>query len=218
MEIIFVRHGHPNYELDCLTDLGHLQAQAAAQRLKDEKIDDFYSSSCGRAYETGCHIAKLHGKDVIKIDFMREISWKSHPWFLARDWVKENKNIMNENWQTHEDYKNDVVVSKYNFVSEKFDEWLSGLGLEREGVYYRVTKESDKTILLASHAGSSSVVLSHILNMPFSFMCGAFEIDFTSVTKVSFEGKEGELTSPKVTLFNDAKHIEKLSVENIIEM
>ena len=24
MRIIFVRHGHPNYELDCLTPLGHL--------------------------------------------------------------------------------------------------------------------------------------------------------------------------------------------------
>jgi len=35
MRIIFVRHGHPNYEKDCLTELGHRQAEAAAQRLKD---------------------------------------------------------------------------------------------------------------------------------------------------------------------------------------
>ena len=31
MRIIFVRHGHPNYELDCLTPLGKLQAQAVAE-------------------------------------------------------------------------------------------------------------------------------------------------------------------------------------------
>ena len=30
MKIIFVRHGHPNYQLDCLTELGHPQAEAAA--------------------------------------------------------------------------------------------------------------------------------------------------------------------------------------------
>ena len=38
MRIIFVRHGHPDYVHDCLTDLGHLQATAAAERLRDEGI------------------------------------------------------------------------------------------------------------------------------------------------------------------------------------
>ena len=33
MRILFVRHGHPNYEKDCLTELGHLHAEAAAKRL-----------------------------------------------------------------------------------------------------------------------------------------------------------------------------------------
>ena len=41
MRIIFVRHGHPNYEKDCLTDLGVLHAKAVAQRLKNEN-DCFY--------------------------------------------------------------------------------------------------------------------------------------------------------------------------------
>lgn len=31
MKIVFVRHGHPNYEKDCLTKLGHAQAEAAAE-------------------------------------------------------------------------------------------------------------------------------------------------------------------------------------------
>ena len=34
MKIVFVRHGHPNYHEDCLTELGHLQAEAAARRLE----------------------------------------------------------------------------------------------------------------------------------------------------------------------------------------
>ena len=33
MRIVFVRHGHPNYEKDCLTELGHRHAEAAALRL-----------------------------------------------------------------------------------------------------------------------------------------------------------------------------------------
>lgn len=39
MRLILVRHGHPNYEIDCLTELGHLQAEAAAERLCSEGID-----------------------------------------------------------------------------------------------------------------------------------------------------------------------------------
>ena len=54
MRIIFVRHGHPNYEKDCLTDLGVLHAKAVAQRLKNdnEPIEKIFSSTCGRALET----------------------------------------------------------------------------------------------------------------------------------------------------------------------
>ena len=33
MRIIFVRHGHPDYIKNCLTEIGHKQAEAAAQRL-----------------------------------------------------------------------------------------------------------------------------------------------------------------------------------------
>ena len=31
MRIVFVRHGEPDYEHDCLTETGRLQAQAAAE-------------------------------------------------------------------------------------------------------------------------------------------------------------------------------------------
>ena len=44
MHIVFVRHGHPNYKLDCLTELGHNQAAAAAERLADEGIDKLYTA------------------------------------------------------------------------------------------------------------------------------------------------------------------------------
>ena len=71
MRIIFVRHGHPDYDKDCLTELGHKQAIAAAQRLKNEKIDRVFSSSCGRAAETAEHIAKFHNKEVELCYFMQ---------------------------------------------------------------------------------------------------------------------------------------------------
>lgn len=221
MKIIFVRHGHPNYKDDCLTELGHPQAEAAAERLKDEKIDKIFSSSCGRAVETACHIAARHNLDITQLDFMREIHWGVpdtddyvQPWWKVDSWVKDGKDIMNHDWQNDADFKDRTVVSSYNKVSAAFDEWLKELGLEREGNYYRVTKENNDTIMLASHGGSSSVVLSHIFNLPFSFVCRSICPNFTAITVVNFVGKEGELTSPKFELVNDARHIEGIEAEN----
>ena len=44
MLIYFVRHGHPDYENDSLTEIGTLQAEAAAKRLANSGIQEVYSS------------------------------------------------------------------------------------------------------------------------------------------------------------------------------
>ena len=49
MRIIFVRHGEPDYEHDCLTETGKLQAVDAAERLRNEGIEEIYASPQGRA-------------------------------------------------------------------------------------------------------------------------------------------------------------------------
>ena len=45
MKIYFIRHGHPDYKNDCLTELGHRQAAAAAEKLKDSGIGQIFSST-----------------------------------------------------------------------------------------------------------------------------------------------------------------------------
>ena len=42
MRMIFVRHGHPDYKNDCLTELGCKQAEKVADRLREEKINKIY--------------------------------------------------------------------------------------------------------------------------------------------------------------------------------
>ncbi len=222
MKIIFVRHGHPNYKDDCLTELGHPQAEAAAERLKDEKIDRIFSSSCGRAVETAEHIAARHNLEVTQFDFMREIRWGVkdtedfvHPWTLADSWVEKGKDIMNPDWQNDPEYKGVTLASDYNKLSQEFDKWLEDLGLVREGKYYRVTKESNDTVMMVSHAGASSVALSHIFNIPFLYTCRTIRCDYTAITIVNFGGKEGELTAPRFVLVNDARHIKDITTENV---
>ncbi len=225
MRIIFVRHGHPNYRNDCLTELGHIQAEALADRLSCEEIDYFASSSCGRAYETAMHVAERLGKEVEKLDFMREIPWgdiegketpsNNSPWYCVADMIKDKESIVSPEWDRSEYFARNKATFHFPKISAQFDEWLARLGYEREGEYYRVKRKNDSTVLLASHGGASGSVLSHLFNLPLPFVFATFRINYTSVTIVSLDGDEGEIASPQIEIMNDARHIEGITEDNI---
>ena len=225
MRIIFVRHGHPNYKNDCLTELGHLHAQAAAERLRGEKIDRIFSSSCGRAAETAQHIADMHGLNVEKLDFMREIAWGSldenpiahngHPWSIAEDMVAAGQTLLSPAWAEEELFARNRVTENALKVGENFDRWLADLGFEREGEFYRVHSNRYSTVMMVSHGGSSSAVMSHLFNLPFPFVCSALCPDFTAITVVSLAGDEGSLAAPSFEIMNDARHIAGLESEKM---
>ncbi len=226
MKIYFVRHGHPDYKNDSLTELGRKQAQAAAERLKDSGIERVYSSSCGRAFQTAEYTAKQLGLEVIPCDFIRELGWGSvdgepmygngQPWAISERYVSEGKSISVKDWQTAEFFNNNTVVGCYQTVADGIDAWLLQLGYEREGEYYRVTgKDLYNTVAMFSHAGSSSAAMAHMLNIPFPLICEILDIYCTSVTAIELFGEVGALVSPKIRILNDAKHIEDISVENV---
>lgn len=221
MRIVFVRHGHPNYRDDCLTELGHLHAEAAAERLKDEPFEAIFSSTCGRARETAEHIAARHGLPVTSFDFIREIGWggkdgkeipfHGHPWDTVDRMVAEGQTLMSPDWDREPPFGDNRVTEDYEKVSAGIDEWLSTLGFTREGEFYRVGQVPHRTVAMVSHGGASSVVFSHMFNLPFPFVCTAICPNFTAITVVVMEGKEGDLISPRFELMNDARHINGLT-------
>ena len=93
MRIIFIRHGEPDYDTDDLTKAGYRQAEIVAERLKDEGIDELWSSTMGRAVQTARFTAEALGLPLKLTDFIREITWEStdgsalfadgHPWKVA---------------------------------------------------------------------------------------------------------------------------------------
>ncbi len=218
MVILFVRHGHPNYEKDCLTELGHEQAENAAVRLSSEPISEIYASSCGRAYETAMHTANKLSKSITKLDFMREIRWgaqsgaeiykNGHPWYTAAYAASLGHSLVDESWTKNPPFAGNIVFSEVERVSCEFDKWMHTLGYERDGTGYKVTGDNtDKTVALFSHAGSSSAVLSHLLNLPFFYICGTLPPDFTSITAIRLSNEKGTYASPVIEYANDSKHI-----------
>lgn len=230
MRIVFVRHGHPNYKLDRLTELGHLQAEAAAERLRGEGITRIYASTCGRALETAEHTADKLGiprEEIVLCPFMREIRWgttdktplfeNGHPWFTADLMARGGDSLIDFEWQKHPAFeKNDRLHSEYRAVTERCDIWLAYLGYKREGNGYRVTRKNDQTLAMFSHAGSSSCVLSHVFSLPFPFVLSAIRIDFTAVTVVELSGEVGEFIVPHFEIANDARHISGICGEKTV--
>lgn len=222
MKIYFVRHGHPDCKSGNLTELGHKQAEMVAERLKDCGVERIFASTMSRARQTAEYTAKILGLDITLCDFMREISWKSldggpipengHPWNLSSLRASMGESLFIDDWQTQYPYCNSEVVESVNKVSFGIDEWLLKHGYKREGDYYRVVGgNTDTTMAIFSHAGSSSAALSHILNIPFPQFCGAFCPDFTSVTVINLSNELGRIIYPEVILFNDARHISGLT-------
>ena len=224
MRIIFVRHGHPDYAHDCLTELGRQHAAAAALRLQDEGIEAIYSSTHGRAMETASHLADALHLPVTGCDFMREINWGSvdgeplfadgHPWDTADRMVAQGESLMNPDWQNSETFRRNRVVQCVEKVAAGTDAWLATLGYTREGLYYRAGKDTKRTIAAFGHGGASTAILAHLFNLPFPFVTSTMGPDYTGITIVELPDEEGALVKPRLEMLNDARHIRGLTVEN----
>lgn len=218
MRMIFVRHGHPDYARDCLTETGKLQAAAAAERLAGEGIARIFSSPMGRARETAGYTADKLGLPVTILDYMHEIDWgdrggaemllDGHPWMLSDLMIgEEDFRFDLEDWRNHPYFSGNKAVDYADRLGLLFDRELEQFGLKREGRRYLCTAECNETAALFSHGGSGACVLAHMLNLPFPYVCSVLPYDFTSVTILEMTGRKGEYVFPRLELFNDAAHI-----------
>ena len=224
MRIIFVRHGHPDYAHDCLTELGRQHAAAAALRLQDEGIEAIYSSTHGRAMETASHLADALHLPVTGCDFMREINWGSvdgeplfadgHPWDTADRMVAQGESLVDPDWKNSATFRHNRVVQCVEKVAAGTDAWLATLGYTREGLYYRAGKDTKRTIAAFGHGGASTAILAHLFNLPFPFVTSTMGPDYTGITIVELPDVEGALVKPRLEMLNDARHIRGLTVEN----
>ncbi len=230
MRIVFVRHGEPEYEHDCLTEQGRLQAAAAAERLREEEIEEIFTSPLGRAAETAAVTAEMLKLPVKTLDYMRELHWGStdgpplpaggHPWDLADLLAEEGWNLTDPGWREHPYFKNNRVAAEADHVAKMTDEWLRSQGYERNGAYYRCTRPDDrqKTIALFSHGGSSAAAMGHILNIPFPYACGLFHLEFTGITVIRLDRNPGSQRPPCLELANDGRHIHGTHYHRLADM
>lgn len=227
MRIVLIRHGDPNYEKDCLTELGHKQAAVAAQRLLKEGIDEIYSSPLGRARQTAGYFSELSGLPVHILDFIQEIRFgteedlynnKWNPWLGVQALVREGKDLQSPDWREYPVFKDNLATVDADKIGEETDKWLAGLGYVREGLYYRNIKSADtaksagdkeKTLAIFCHGGASAAFFARVLNQTFPYMCGILlSFPHTTISVLRFDETQDALTLPVIELLNDARHLQ----------
>ena len=76
MRLLLIRHGEPdsNYAADRLTEKGKKEAALLADRMKQEKVDQFYVSPLRRARQTAAPTLAVRDEDAIVLDWLKEFS------------------------------------------------------------------------------------------------------------------------------------------------
>lgn len=219
MRLILIRHGDPNYELDCLTELGQKQAKITAQRLLKEGIQEVYSSPMGRAKQTAQPFLDASGiKNMQILDFMKEIRYGLEndlynqdysPWVGVDRMANQGEDLQNPNWRSLPLFKDNTATVDIDLVQAASDKWLESLGYKRQGLYYKNMRDDDAqfTLALFSHGGSSTALLSRIFNIPFPLLCASLHIPHTGITIIRFDRTPGKVSVPVVELMNDGNHL-----------
>ncbi|MBO4940383.1 MAG: histidine phosphatase family protein [Clostridia bacterium] len=219
MRILIIRHGDPNYEKDCLTEKGKREAMLLAQRLKNEKIDYFYSSPLGRAYETCMHVAKAQGKenDVQILPWLREfdhpVTWPDGTkrpmiWdMLPEFWTQREQMYDSNTWYAQDFYQNSEVEKAYKEVGDSLNELLCTHGYKREGNLYKVEKSHTETIAFFCHFGLEMVLLSHLCHISPIPLLHNFVAAPTSVTTLYTEERRKGIASFRCCGFGDTGHL-----------
>ena len=156
---------------------------------------------------------------------MHEISWggpdvpqNGHPWTLS-DWMisRDDFDFYHEDWRQHPYFQNNYAIRCLDEISDKFDAFLLRQGYRHAGTRFFCETNQQKTIAVFSHGGSGACVLSHLLSLPFPYVCTILPYEFTSVIILEFPVREGEYVHPRIELFNDAAHILDISSGLVIQ-
>ncbi len=215
MRLLIIRHGDPNYAQDCLTPAGQLEAQALGEYLAWLGVDRLYSSPLGRARETADFAAKRLNLPVEILDWTREhrgprLKGTSQPaWDIAGIDVRgEAYQGDLGRWELLDELVDAAQLrAVYAEVERQSDEFLAGLGYERSGAFYRVTRPNRETLAVVCHGGFGLTWLVHLLALPLPLVYGMFFIQTTSVSTLLFEERKAGTACPRLLEFGALPHL-----------
>jgi len=224
MEIVFIRHGDPNYELDALTEKGILEAKALMPRVEEMNADYYYVSPLGRARQTAQIAMERIDKEAKVLDWLREfpavVKHICEPdpgpqcWdWMPSDWAKEPSFYDIDRFYDHPVMKKGHVKEIYEDVINHFDALLRKHGYAKNGKTFDVLKANHDTLCFFCHFGIECVLLSYLINVSPMILWHGFVASTSSVTIVNTEERQKGIASFRISHFGDTSHLDASGLE-----
>ncbi len=227
MLLFYIRHGDPIYNPDSLTPLGHRQAESVAKRLALFGIDEIYVSSSIRARETAQPTCEMLGKEAIVLDWLHEsyaqkelfveLPSKKHTWiwshpYYSRLLTSREVRKMGYRWYEHPEFAEIHPEISLDRIGKNLDELLTSLGVihDREhGDYTIEPSASNKRIAVFAHEGVGKLLMSELLDIPFTMYAPNFDMKHTGMSVIAFDegndwSRNGHARARVLTLSNDS--------------
>ena len=219
MRLLFIRHGDPDYAVDGLTPTGQLEAQLLSDRIAPMDIAEYYVSTMGRARDTARPTLEKAGRTAEECDWLREFSIGVHrpdkagalsavPWdWLPQDWAKDPILLDREHWHEHPVFAEMDLKGAYDRVVAEFERVLAAHGYVRDGLCYRVERQSRETLAFFCHFGVSCVLMSRLMNVSPMVLWHALAMAPSSVTTVYTEERRPGVASFRASAVGDISHL-----------
>lgn len=219
MLLYIVRHGHPDYVTDTLTDRGWLQAESVGKRLAATGIDQVYASPMGRAKQTAEPTCRLLGLDCHIEPWAHEIEGErltAEPYgkpisvtLVQNTFYRENGGIDLPYDRAYEavGFRASGMKEATARIAEGGRDFLERLGYREENGVYRILRANEDKVALFCHSAMARAWISTLLHIPIHLMWAGFHYTHTGVTVLEFKNNEDGFTAPTCLCYNDMSHL-----------
>ncbi len=223
MKLIFIRHGDPDYENNTLTEQGFKEIASLADYYKELNFKKAYCSSLNRAKLTAKAFLKPHNKKAIICNWLDEFAFKVKvPYsketvlnmdFLPSFFTTQDDFYNNDCYLDNEVMRSANIKEHYYEVVNKFDELLVKYGYIREGKFYKVKKANKDTLIFICHFGIMSVLMSHLMGIPFVLLTQSFICPPSGVTTLVTEEREKGIAQFRCLEYGNIDHLKKANIK-----
>ena len=219
MLLYIVRHGHPDYATDSLTERGWLQAEAVGKRLAATGIDQVYASPMGRARQTAeptCRLLDLPYHIEPWAHEVQDERLTDEPYskptsvtMVQNTYYRENGGIDLPYDRAYEavGFRRSGMKDAVAYIEEGGRDFLERLGYKEENGVYRILRANEDRVALFCHSIMARAWISTLLHIPIHMMWAGFHYTHTGVTVLEFRNNEDGFTAPKCLCYSDMSHL-----------
>jgi broad specificity phosphatase PhoE len=222
MLLYLVRHADPDYEAGTITEHGHKEALALAERIEalppSLRPSHLYSSPLGRAVHTAEYITRKLGLKLHVEPWTQELSglWieQDPPYGRTVIWDLHGETIHStgpsastDDWLREPPFNDPGIVEAVQGVAQDSDRFLGRHGYEREDAVYRIKGGRDRRLMVVCHGGFGLTWLAHLLRVPVPLVWAGFYLWPSSVTTILFDERTPGIAVPRCIGLGDVSHL-----------